>query len=72
MVFIVDGIIFNVMALELHFQYMKNIIKIEKAYNGLEEIEIIEREMAHNEKNYDETIILMDIYMPEMNGYEIT
>ena len=48
---------------------MKNIVKIEKAYNGIEAIEIIEREMANNEKNYDETIVCMDIYMPEMDGF---
>ena len=43
--------------LELHFRDIKNIVKIEKAYNGLEAIEIIEIEIINNEKGYYETIM---------------
>ena len=47
-------------------------IILRKAYNGKDVIKLIQSEVENKFKEYSKMIIFMDIYMPEMDGFEAT
>jgi len=70
-ILIVDDNMFNLIPLELILRQMFS-LSVDKAFNGQEAVTLFEKNMAKDCCNSKYKLVLMDLNMPIMDGYEAT